>query len=92
MPFPKVNAFVLLQAGVLVLAFFSMSISQPLLSQMSLSRGNAAGYLTMGEALGIREGDPSQKASHSDLDFSEPLDRLLLDERFRRSFMAFADR
>ncbi|CAA6659632.1 unnamed protein product [Spirodela intermedia] len=87
-----ISRFLLLfTVGILVLAFFSMSISQPLLSQMSLSGRRSVGYLTMGEALGIREGDSSQKASHSDVDFNEPLDRLLLDDNFRRSFMAYAD-
>lgn len=47
----------------------------------------------MGEALGIPDsGLLLQREPAQVIDPNEPLDKLLLDKRFRQSFMAFADR
>lgn len=81
------------QASILVLALFSISISQPLLSQISLRRRDPLEFETMGQALGIPDsGLLLQKEPAIAIDPSEPLDKLLLNKRFRHSFMAFADR
>ncbi|XP_020968724.1 regulator of G-protein signaling 1 isoform X2 [Arachis ipaensis] len=82
----------LLLASILILAFFSISSSQPLLSQISLRRRESREFRSMGQALGIPD---SGILAHSELtsriDPNEPLDKLLLNKRFRQSFMAFAD-
>lgn len=88
-----VSRFLLLtMASIFVLAFFSLSSSLPLLSQMSLSKKEVEEFRTMGQALGVPK---SKLLSHRELvpilDRNEPLDKLLLNERFRQSFMAFAD-
>lgn len=81
------------QTSVLVLAFFSFSISQPLVSVMSLRKKNQKEYKTMSQALGIPDsGILLQRESTSILDPNEPLEKLLLNRRFRQSFMEFADR
>lgn len=80
------------QASVLVLVFFSMSISQPLLSQMSLRRKEPIKFETMGRVLGIPESGLLLQRGRASVGCNEPLDKLLLDKRFRQSFMAFADR
>lgn len=87
------SRFLLLtMASIFILAFFSLSSSQPLLSQMSLSKKEVEEFRTMSQALGIPE---SELLSHRELtpivDPNEPLDKLLLNKRFRQSFMAFAD-
>lgn len=47
----------------------------------------------MGQVLGIPEsGLLLQREQAVDIDPNEPLDKLLLNKRFRQSFMAFADR
>ncbi|XP_010654971.1 regulator of G-protein signaling 1 isoform X2 [Vitis vinifera] len=80
------------QASILVLAFFSMSSSQPLLSKMSLRKREATEFETMGRALGIPDsGLLLQREPAPDIDPNEPLDKLLLNKGFRQSFMAFAD-
>ncbi|XP_061370001.1 regulator of G-protein signaling 1 [Gastrolobium bilobum] len=82
----------LVLASILVLAFFSISSSQPLLSQISLRRRESREFRTMGQALGIPDsGVLAQSEPISRVDPSEPLDKLLLNKRFRQSFMAFAD-
>ncbi|KAK9276519.1 hypothetical protein L1049_006053 [Liquidambar formosana] len=82
----------LLMASILVLAFFSMSISQPLLSQMSLRKREPPEFETMGQALGIPDsGLLLQREPAPITDPNEPLEKLLLNKRFRQSFMAFAD-
>ncbi|KAF8399837.1 hypothetical protein HHK36_015733 [Tetracentron sinense] len=82
----------LVTASVLVLAFFSISISQPLLSQMSLRKREPQEFGTMGRALGIPDsGLLLQRGPTTTIDPNEPLDKLLLNKRFRQSFMAFAD-
>ncbi|KAJ9709645.1 hypothetical protein PVL29_001233 [Vitis rotundifolia] len=82
----------LIMASILVLAFFSMSSSQPLLSKMSLRKREATEFETMGRALGIPDsGLLLQQEPAPDIDPNEPLDKLLLNKRFRQSFMAFAD-
>ncbi|XP_043704882.1 regulator of G-protein signaling 1-like [Telopea speciosissima] len=81
----------LLTASILVLAFFSMSISQPLLSQVSLRRREPQEFETMGWALGIPDSGLLQKGPTPELDLNEPLEKLLLNRRFRQSFMAFAN-
>lgn len=81
------------QASVLVLFFFSISSSQPLLSQISLRKREPLEFQTMGQALGIPDsGLLLQIDSVPVIDPNEPLDKLLLNKRFRQSFMAFADR
>ncbi|OVA17600.1 Regulator of G protein signaling [Macleaya cordata] len=82
----------LVMASILVLAFYTLSISQPLLSQMSLRKKDQLEFKTMGQALGIPDsGVLVQRASTLDIDPNEPLDKLLQNKRFRQSFMAFAD-
>lgn len=82
----------LIMASILVLAFFSMSSSQPLLSKMSLRKREATEFETMGRALGIPDsGLLLQREPAPDIDPNEPLDKLLLNKGFRQSFMAFAD-
>lgn len=88
-----VSRFLLLvTSSILVLAFFSISSSQPLLSQISLRRREPLKYETMGQALGIPDsGLLMQREPSQAIDPDEPLDKLLLNKRFRQSFMAFAD-
>ncbi|MQM22044.1 hypothetical protein Taro_055092 [Colocasia esculenta] len=81
----------LVMVSILMLAFFSMSVSQPLLSQMSLRRRGSLEYMSMGKALGIPDSGLIQRAIPTVLDINEPLDKLLLNKRFRQSFMDFAD-
>ncbi|XP_041012207.1 regulator of G-protein signaling 1 [Juglans microcarpa x Juglans regia] len=82
----------LIMASILVLAFFSMSSSQPLLSQISLRKRESREFGSMGEALGIPDsGLLQQREPAQVIDPNEPLDKLLLDKRFRQSFTAFAD-
>lgn len=70
-----------------------MSSSQPLLSQISLRKRESREFGSMGEALGIPDsGLLLQREPAQVIDPNEPLDKLLLDKRFRQSFMAFADR
>lgn len=84
--------FLLVTASILVVVFFSISPSQPLLSQMSLRKREAHELRTMGQALGIPDsGQLLPTTTEADIDFNEPLDKLLLNKRFRHSFMAFAD-
>ena len=83
----------ILQGSILVLALFSLSSSQPLLSQISLRKREPQEFETMGQALGIPDsGLLLQIEAAQVIDPNEPLDKLLLDKRFRQSFMAFADR
>ncbi|XP_068667235.1 regulator of G-protein signaling 1 isoform X2 [Aristolochia californica] len=88
-----VSRFLLLvTASILVLAFFSISTTHPLLYQMSLRRRESEDFDTMGHALGIPDSGLLIPASNTlDIDPSEPLEKLLLNKRFRQSFMAFAD-
>ncbi|KAH7858818.1 hypothetical protein Vadar_028384 [Vaccinium darrowii] len=87
------SRFLLLtMASIYVLAFFSISSSQPLISQMSLRKKEAPEFETMGQALGIPDsGLLVLRESTQVIDPKEPLDKLLLNKRFRQSFMAFAD-
>ncbi|XP_024023940.1 regulator of G-protein signaling 1 [Morus notabilis] len=82
----------LVTAGILVLTLFSISSSQPLLSQISLRKREPLEFETMGKALGIPDsGLLFQREPPATINPSEPLDKLLEDKRFRQSFMAFAD-
>ncbi|KAK2999517.1 hypothetical protein RJ639_023283 [Escallonia herrerae] len=82
----------LVMASIFVLAFFSVSSSQPLVSLMSLRKNENREIKTMGLALGIPDsGLLLQREPSETLDSNEPLDKLLLDKKFRQSFMAFAD-
>ncbi|XP_073306212.1 regulator of G-protein signaling 1-like isoform X1 [Primulina huaijiensis] len=83
----------LFMTSVLVVVFFTVSMSQPLVSIMSLRRKEHQECKTMGDALGIiPESDVLFQRETSPLaDHSEPLDKLLLNRRFRQSFMEFAD-
>ncbi|KAB2609859.1 regulator of G-protein signaling 1 [Pyrus ussuriensis x Pyrus communis] len=87
------SRFVLLvMASILVLAFFSISSSQPLLSQISLRKREPLSFETMGQALGIPNSGmllPREPAPVIDPD--EPLDKLLMNKIFRESFMKFAE-
>ncbi|KAK7280922.1 hypothetical protein RIF29_08497 [Crotalaria pallida] len=87
------SRFILLVvASILVLAFFSISSSQPLLSQISLRRRESREFRSMGQALGIPDsGVLAMSEPTSRINPNEPLDKLLLNKRFRQSFMAFAD-
>ncbi|XP_020411121.1 regulator of G-protein signaling 1 isoform X2 [Prunus persica] len=88
-----VSRFTLLvTASILVLSFFSISSSQPLLSQISLRKREPLAFETMGQALGIPNSGlllPREPAPV--IDPNEPLDKLLMNKRFRQSFMSFAD-
>lgn len=82
----------LVTASILVLTFFSISSSQPLLSQISLRKRESLEYDSMGQALGIPDsGLLLQREPETVMDPNEPLEKLLLNKRFRQSFMAFAD-
>ncbi|GMH31094.1 hypothetical protein Nepgr_032937 [Nepenthes gracilis] len=82
----------LLMANIFIQVFFSMSSSQPLLSQMSLRRKQHPEIGSMGKALGISDSEiQSQWEQSIVIDSNEPLDKLLLNKKFRSSFMAFAD-
>lgn len=81
----------LVMTSILVVAFFSVSMSQPLVSLMSLRKKDHQGCKTMGHALGIPDsGFLSQSENIQVIDPNEPLDKLLLDRKFRQSFMEFA--
>ncbi|KAK4399656.1 Regulator of G-protein signaling 1 [Sesamum angolense] len=83
---------VLLMTSVLVVAFFSISISQPLISLKSLGKKDQQEYSMMGRALGIPDsGLLAQRELVQLVDSNEPLEKLLLNRRFRHSFMQFAD-
>ncbi|XWS34665.1 hypothetical protein CRYUN_Cryun21dG0057100 [Craigia yunnanensis] len=82
----------LFTASILALVLFSISISQPLLSQISFRKREPIEFKTMGQALGIPDsGLLLQREQAVVIDPNEPLDKLLLNKRFRQSFMAFAD-
>ncbi|XP_020539234.1 regulator of G-protein signaling 1 isoform X2 [Jatropha curcas] len=86
------RCLLLFTASIFVLAFFSISSSQPLLSQISLRKRERPEYVTMGQALGIPDsGLLLQRDLVPVVDPNEPLDKLLLNKKFRQSFMAFAD-
>lgn len=74
--------------------FFSISSNQPLLSQISLKkREQHFEFQRMGLALGIPDsGLLFRKEEFRAVDQNEPLDKLLLNKRFRHSLMEFADR
>ncbi|KAJ8438577.1 hypothetical protein Cgig2_024666 [Carnegiea gigantea] len=80
-----------LMTSIFVLAFFSLSSSQPLLSQASLRRRERPEFETMGQALGISQSGILPPRGKSMADRNLPLDKLLSDKRFRQSLMAFAD-
>ncbi|GAV75599.1 RGS domain-containing protein [Cephalotus follicularis] len=83
----------LITASILVQVFFSISTSEPLLSQISLRKREPEEFETMGRALGIPDsGLLLQREPYPVIHPDEPLDKLLLNKRFRQSFMAFADR
>lgn len=91
--FTSILCWFCLKASILVVAFFSISSSQPLLSQISLRRRESREFRTMSQALGIPDsGVLAESEPISRIDPNEPLDKLLLNKRFRQSFMAFADR
>lgn len=78
-----------------MLLFFSMSVSQPLLSQISLTKRETLEAITMSQALGIPEGRSHMVTATTTSmvgDQNQPLDKLLVNKRFLHSFMAFADR
>lgn len=80
-----------LMTSIFILAFFSYSSSHPLLSQISLRKRECPRYESMGQALGIPDNALQLQRQPMAVDCNEPLDKLLLDKRFRCSFMAFAD-
>nr|XP_027096920.1 regulator of G-protein signaling 1-like [Coffea arabica] len=88
-----VSRFMLLFAtSILVLAFFSLSISQPLVSLISLRKKDPQKCDTMSSALGVLDsGLLLQGEQTHPISPNEPLDKLLLNRRFRQSFMEFAD-
>ncbi|PPD80070.1 hypothetical protein GOBAR_DD22994 [Gossypium barbadense] len=87
------SRFILLfTASSLVLVFFSISISQPLLTQISFIKREPIEFKTMCQALGIPDsGLLLHREQAVVIDPNEPLDKLLTHKRFRQSFMAFAD-
>ncbi|XP_073032854.1 regulator of G-protein signaling 1-like isoform X2 [Primulina eburnea] len=89
-----ISRFLLLfMTSVLVVVFFTVSMSQPLVSIMRLSRKEHQECKTMGDVLGIipESGVLCQREPAQLADPNEPLDKLLLNRRFRQSFMEFAD-
>ncbi|CAO2829396.1 unnamed protein product [Amaranthus hypochondriacus] len=80
-----------LTTSILILALFSYSSSQPLLSQISLRRKECLRFESMGQALGIADYGIQQQRQSVTAHRNEPLDKLLLDKKFRQSFMAYAD-
>ncbi|KAL6543613.1 G-protein signaling regulator protein [Orobanche gracilis] len=87
------RSLLLVMVNVLVLAFFSVSISEPLVSLMSLKKKDQRPSGMMGWALGLPDGRLLVKRGLTQLvDPNEPLDKLLLNRRFISSFMEFADR
>ncbi|XP_057811090.1 regulator of G-protein signaling 1 [Salvia miltiorrhiza] len=86
------RSVLLIMTSILLLAFFSMSISQPLASLLSSTKKDQQDYTMMGRALGIPDsGLLVQQESTQSIDPNEPLDKLLTDRRFRQSFVEFAD-
>ncbi|KAF8100900.1 hypothetical protein N665_0214s0059 [Sinapis alba] len=88
------SRFVLLvTGGILVIVFFSISSHQPLLAQISLkTRREHSEFPRMGLALGIQDsGLLFRKEEFRPVDPNDPLDKLLLNKRFRKSLMEFAD-
>lgn len=82
----------LIMSSILVVVFFSMSSSQPLISQISLRRKEPQEFKSMGQALGITDsGLLLPREPLVAIDPNEPLEKLLLNKKFRQSFMAFAD-
>jgi hypothetical protein len=69
------------KASILVLAFFSLSSSQPLHSQISLRRRESKEFRTMGEALGIPDSEHNLRIVPNE---NELLDKLLLNKKFRQ--------
>ncbi|KAK8526356.1 hypothetical protein V6N12_020828 [Hibiscus sabdariffa] len=79
-------------ASILVLVFFSISISQPLLTQIGFIKREPLEFKTMRQALGIPDSGLLLRRDQAVvIDPNEPLDKLLTDKKFRQSFMAFAD-
>ncbi|KAM0062423.1 putative RGS domain-containing protein [Helianthus debilis subsp. tardiflorus] len=86
------RCLLLVVASFLVVAFFSISFSHPLVSVMSLNKKESFNLKTMGEALGIPDsGSLSQNDATLDVDPNDPLDKLLQNKRFLLSFVEFAD-
>ncbi|KAH6821470.1 REGULATOR OF G-PROTEIN SIGNALING 1 [Perilla frutescens var. hirtella] len=84
------RSVLLIMTSFLILAFFSMSISQPLASL--LRKNDHQEHSMMGRALGIPDsGLLVQQESAQSIDPNEPLDKLLTNRKFRQSFMEFAD-
>ncbi|KNA20683.1 hypothetical protein SOVF_049790 isoform A [Spinacia oleracea] len=77
--------------SIFILAFFTYSSSQPLLSQISLRKRECPRYESMGQALGIPNNGIQLQRQTTPVDCNDPLDKLLLNKSFRQSFMAFAD-
>lgn len=70
-----------------------MSISQPLASLLSSTKKDKQDYSMMSRALGIPDsGLLVQEEPIQSIDPNEPFDKLLMDRRFRQSFVEFADR
>ncbi|GER56043.1 regulator of G-protein signaling 1, partial [Striga asiatica] len=86
------RSVLLLMTSVLVLAFFTTSISQPLVSLMSMREKDRPVSGMMGWALGIPDSGllVDRELTHL-VNPSVPLDKLLMNRRFRRSYMDFAD-
>ncbi|KAG6407941.1 hypothetical protein SASPL_130942 [Salvia splendens] len=86
------RSVLLIMTSFLLLAFFSMSISQPLASLLSSTKKDKQDYNMMSRALGIPDsGLLVQEESIQSIDPNEPFDKLLMDRRFRQSFVEFAD-
>jgi hypothetical protein len=88
-----VSRFLLLfTASILVLGFFSLSSSQPLMTIMSLKKVEEdEGLKTMGQALGLHDDRELGLETTLPISPNTPLDKLLQDKLFRQSFMEFAD-
>ncbi|KAL3636431.1 G-protein signaling regulator protein [Castilleja foliolosa] len=89
-----ISRFLLLvMTSLLVLSFFSISISQPLVTLTSLRERDHPPSAMMGRALGVLpdSGLGIEWESTQVVNPNDPLDKLLSNRRFRRSFMEFAD-
>ncbi|KAG6398746.1 hypothetical protein SASPL_140215 [Salvia splendens] len=80
------RSVLLIMTSFLLLAFFSMSMSQPLASLLSSMKNDQQDYTMMGRALSIPDsGLLVQQESTRSINPNDPLDKLLENRRFRQS-------
>ncbi|XP_062182064.1 regulator of G-protein signaling 1-like [Phragmites australis] len=76
----------LVMASILVLLFFSMSVSQPQHSRISLRKQESSAFMTMGEVLSITDRGSVKKINKTCFDPNHLLDKLLENKRFRMTY------